>query len=356
MADSQTNEDQVAEAEADQRFSAALKALRGSGDVEGEAEADAEAAAATEAAEATEDTKQEEAPEEAPAASEGEGDSEGAEEDEDAGDALLDVLSEPDTDRRRRNREERLAKRDEIQTEAEGLDLPAGIAKALGANVSESEAKDFLDRWRELRQARDAGQTRTDDEAAAAAAPSQTSASEVRDLIGEGASEETAEAVAGLIGRLEGRIAELEGTTFEAIRQTKRREAAVLIKEAADGLRKQFPKLVRGDRVDPAVRKHTAALMRGGEYTLSEAMEAAARSVFGRGQASRQDNKSPDLDAPGPAQNLPGEVINDRAKYERVRAVQIKHRNAPNVLELMSKERARIDRHNAAILRQQRGR
>ena len=296
--------------------------------------------------------------ESAPAGSEGSDGSDAPEYDESGQQALEDALG----GKPKKTRQEAMERREALRSQAVEIGLPEDVAKALSGNVKEDKAREFLDSYRDLVESRQAGQPPDGaGDAASAASPSPKGAEAERLLRKEGLSEETAAAFASMIGGLESEVAELRGAAGAAQEAAANVGVQSLVKEATDGLKGQFPKLVRDGRVDPNVATRVAAMIDGGVYgqdQLADAFLEAATVVYG-GAAARESRQDPtttqDLDAPSSA-TLPNDVlISDHDKYQRLFTISQQNLNAPNRGDIVSREARRIEAHNAAVMRKRRG-
>ena len=261
--------------------------------------------------------------------------------------------------RPRKTREEAIADRDSLRQKAVDAGIPEEVAKALAANVKAEKAQEFLDTYQQMVQSEDAGQPDAAEAAAPeAAAPGEVSA-EVQQLLQSELSEETASAVAKLIGGLEAKVAQLEGAAGVAQQVAADMSAKQMISNAAQALKGQFPQLLQGDKVDPEVGQRVAALLQGGVYDrsqLTEAFREAATMVYG-GKAeapSSQTSSSPDLEAPASPSLEPDALIDDRTKFERLRQIQLQNAKNPKVGDMLATAAKRIDQHNKAVQRKRR--
>lgn len=261
--------------------------------------------------------------------------------------------------RPRKTREEAIADRDSLRQKAVDAGIPEEVAKALAANVKAEKAQEFLDTYQQMVQSEDAGQPDAAEAAAPeAAAPGEVSA-EVQQLLQSELSEETATAVAKLIGGLEAKVAQLEGAAGVAQQVAADMSAKQMISNAAQALKGQFPQLLQGDKVDPEVGQRVAALLQGGVYDrsqLTEAFREAATMVYG-GKAessSSQTSSSPDLEAPASPSLEPDTLIDDRTKFERLRQIQLQNAKNPKLGDMLATASKRIDQHNKAVQRKRR--
>jgi len=293
-----------------------------------------------------------EAPQEAPEATES---ADAPVQSDDTTDAIEAALE----GRPRKTREEAIADRDSLRQKAVDAGIPEEVAKALAANVKAEKAQEFLDTYQQMVQSEDAGQP----DAAEAAAPEATAPGEVsakvQQLLQSELSEETATAVAKLIGGLEAKVAQLEGAAGVAQQVAADMSAKQMISNAAQALKGQFPQLLQGDKVDPEVGQRVAALLQGGVYDrsqLTEAFREAATMVYG-GKAessSSQTSSSPDLEAPASPSLEPDTLIDDRTKFERLRQIQLQNAKNPKLGDMLATASKRIDQHNKAVQRKRR--
>jgi hypothetical protein len=293
-----------------------------------------------------------EAPQEAPEATES---ADAPVQSDDTTDAIEAALE----GRPRKTREEAIADRDSLRQKAVDAGIPDEVAKALAANVKAEKAQEFLDTYQQMVQSEDAGQPDAAEAAAPeAAAPGEVSA-EVQQLLQSELSEETATAVAKLIGGLEAKVAQLEGAAGVAQQVAADMSAKQMISNAAQALKGQFPQLLQGDKVDPEVGQRVAALLQGGVYDrsqLTEAFREAATMVYG-GKAessSSQTSSSPDLEAPASPSLEPDTLIDDRTKFERLRQIQLQNAKNPKLGDMLATASKRIDQHNKAVQRKRR--
>jgi hypothetical protein len=293
-----------------------------------------------------------EAPQEAPEATES---ADAPVQSDDTTDAIEAALE----GRPRKTREEAIADRDSLRQKAVDAGIPEEVAKALAANVKAEKAQEFLDTYQQMVQSEDAGQPDAAEAAAPeAAAPGEVSA-EVQQLLQSELSEETATAVAKLIGGLEAKVAQLEGAAGVAQQVAADMSAKQMISNAAQALKGQFPQLLQGDKVDPEVGQRVAALLQGGVYDrsqLTEAFREAATMVYG-GKAessSSQTSSSPDLEAPASPSLEPDTLIDDRTKFERLRQIQLQNAKNPKLGDMLATASKRIDQHNKAVQRKRR--
>lgn len=263
--------------------------------------------------------------------------------------------------RPRKTREEAIADRDNLRQTAIDAGLPEDVAKALAANVKAEKAQEFLDSYRSLVQSSNAGQPAEPEPAAPEAAASGEVGAEVQQLLQGELSEETASAVAKLIGGLEAKVAQLEGAAGVAQQVAADVGAKQLIRDATQQLKAEWPQLVQGDKVDPEVGQRVAALLQGGVYDrsqLAEAFREAAAAVYGGKAAapSSETSSQPELEAPGGQTVEPDTLIDDRTKFERLRQIQLQNAKNPNVADMLAKAAKRIDQHNAAVSRRRKAR
>lgn len=251
-----------------------------------------------------------------------------------------------------------------IEEEARELGFSEAMVKHLAHNTPRKNAREILASERERLQSAPAVQsaqaaTPAVEVAPPAPVPSPAPA-EVMEALRDSLGDEAAQAVAdGVLSPLLARIAQLEqgqqavAQTFQEARASEMRSQVLT---AAGELSGEFPDLVRGERIDPAVAGLAADLLQGSTYggNVKGALEAAARLTYGSVPSPRQAPpaaKGTDTSAPPvlagvhPTQRIGGHEI-----AEAIADVGRKFKNDPDRLRAESaKVIARVKRHNAQV-------
>lgn len=198
-----------------------------------------------------------------------------------------------------------------IEREAAELGLSESYGRWLAHNAPRKEARKVLDAERARVQSAPVAQSAPSAEApptglAASAGQAPDAPAEVAETLRSVLDDETAEAVTKALSPLMARLEQQEQALQGVAQFTQAQQAESLrsqVRTVAGELAGEFPQLVRGQDVDPAVGRVAADLIRG-SYAgdLKGALRTAAQAVYGSvSTGARQDSTAtpgPDTAAP----------------------------------------------------------
>jgi hypothetical protein len=256
--------------------------------------------------------------------------------------------------------DKRQADAEALRAEALELGYTEAEAKVLAHNTSRKEARNILDSKREKLQSGRVAQSAPSPEAPPSAGAARDALAEVASRLSGSLGDEDARAVAEALSpvfaELESLRAQVQGING-VFQERQVQDARSQVLSAAGELSGQFPALLRGQNIDPAVAAVALPLLSDEASPFHgrprEALEAACRAAYGSVASPRQaptTAKGRDTSAPSPLGVSSTVPIHGHQVAERIAEISRKYANDPAKADAeVSRLVKSVREHNARV-------